>query len=518
MRKSFLVITIACVSILAASFAQQSQASQPAPQPAQTPAAAPAAPAQKQVLTLTADSPTITPGGSLTITASVDTGDLPDLTWALCVPSVGSTDCQAENGYNLRITGSQAFLSLDANASDPNPAPLLVSASGGGVKATVPIKVITRRGGLIIIPVIGFEQAGASSAQSSQKFFFNFFISRPLPIWGNKGYEVLTQEQRVTLAKSEAQRKCGNNQHCIDKLIDKAKEDTECDREKLCAARVFGPKLRLWGDVRIASYPQQITSGVGEFATGFATQVAQIKVNQLAQAGEFNTGLDYRISSFPKIFPTIGDNSDERVMLSGIASFGAISPFNPLDVLQIFVNPDPASAQGPAFYAKFPSSKGFQFTGFTTPDRDRFYWEYGAGVRLTTLYFDHAGNQGLSPAMVSYTLGQNQLVSGGHSSGWVQKAEAFFPLPLGERFAKTITTLYLFGRVDMRLSRPHQTTPFVLQPADPSITGFNPQVNIIGNASNRDLYTIGVGVDAVKLVKTIMLQNTNSATGSSAGK
>jgi hypothetical protein len=45
MRKSFLVIKIACVSILAASFAQQSQASQPTPQPAQTPAVAPAAPA-----------------------------------------------------------------------------------------------------------------------------------------------------------------------------------------------------------------------------------------------------------------------------------------------------------------------------------------------------------------------------------------------------------------------------------------------------------------------------------------
>lgn len=492
MRKSFLVITIACVSILAASFAQQSQASQPAPQPVQTPGAAPAGSATPSptptVLTITADSPSIAPGGSLTITATVDSGSVPTLTWGLCVPLNGSTDCTALSGYNLRAVGSTATLSLDANAVDPNPAPLLVSAEGNNLKAVVSIKVVTRRGGLITIPVIGFEQSGASSAQSSQKFFFNFFISRPLPVWGNKGYD------------PTATKKNG------------------CDKDPLCADRVFGPKLRLWGDVRIASYPQQISSGVGEFATGFATQVAQIKVNQLAQAGEFNTGLDYRISSFPKIFPTIGDNSDERVMLSGIASFGAISPFNPLDVLQIFVNPDPASAQGPAFYAKFPSSKGFQFTGFTTPDRDRFYWQYGAGVRLTTLYFDHAGNQGLSPAMVSYTLGQNQLVSGGHSSGWVQKAEAFFPLPLGERFAKNLTTLYLFGRVDMRLSRPHQTTPFVLQPADPSITGFNPQVNIIGVASNRDLYTIGVGVDAVKLIKTIMLQNTNSATGSSAGK
>jgi hypothetical protein len=45
MRKSFLAITIICVSILAASFPQQSYASQSAPQPAQTPAAAPEAPA-----------------------------------------------------------------------------------------------------------------------------------------------------------------------------------------------------------------------------------------------------------------------------------------------------------------------------------------------------------------------------------------------------------------------------------------------------------------------------------------
>ena len=43
MRKPFLVITIACVSILVGTFAQQSQASQPAPQPAQTPAVAAAA-------------------------------------------------------------------------------------------------------------------------------------------------------------------------------------------------------------------------------------------------------------------------------------------------------------------------------------------------------------------------------------------------------------------------------------------------------------------------------------------
>jgi hypothetical protein len=446
------------------------------------------------MLTLTADSSVISPGGSLTITATVDQGKVPALTW--CMPSGAgingaTSNCNPPNGYTLTTSGATATLRIDANAGIPSHVPLLISASdsGGSLVAVVSIKFVTRHGGTIVVPVIGFEQTGASSAQSTQKFFFNFFVSRPLPILGSKGYDITP----------------ANKNHC--------------DTDPFCAPRIFGPKLRWWGDVRIASYPQQISSGVGEFATGFATQVAQIKVNQLAQAGEFNTGLDYRLSSFPKIFPTIGDSSDERVMLSGIAGFGAISPFNPLDVLQIFVNPDPASAQGPAFYKKFPSSQGFQFTGFTTPDRDRFYWEYGAGVRLTTLYFDHAGNQGMSPAMVSYTLGQNQLVSGGHSAGWVQKVEAFFPLSLGQRFAENVTTLYLFGRADMQLTRAHQTTPFILQPADASITGFNSQVNIISMASNRDLYTIGVGIDAVKLIKSIAsLPNPSAKAKGSSGQ
>ena len=63
MRKSFLAITITCVSILAASFAQQSQASQPAPQPAQTPGAGAEAtstcPAAPDVPTITS---TVSPG------------------------------------------------------------------------------------------------------------------------------------------------------------------------------------------------------------------------------------------------------------------------------------------------------------------------------------------------------------------------------------------------------------------------------------------------------------------------
>jgi hypothetical protein len=334
-----------------------------------------------------------------------------------------------------------------------------VTPTAGGPAATLVLPIL-KHGGLLVIPIIGFEQAGASSAQSAQKFFFNFFVSRAVP-FSSSGFSGTTPDQIM-----------------------------------------FGPRFRWFGDVRVASYPQQITSGVATFAAGFATQVAQLQVNKLVQAGEFTTGLEYRISSFPKFLGGLQSNGKERSNLALIGGFGAISPLNPQESLQIFYTPPVGSSQRGAFLQQFPTSTNFTYTGFTTPDRGRFYWEYGAGLRVTTHFFDDSGIES-SPAMLSYSVGQNQIVSGGLSSGVVQRVEGFYPLALGDRFGSKTTIWYLFGRVDMRIAAPRQVTPFILQPAGSDITGYNPQVNIVTVRSNRDLYTIGVGIDAVKLINTI---------------
>jgi hypothetical protein len=257
---------------------------------------------------------------------------------------------------------------------------------------------------------------------------------------------------------------------------------------------------------------------VGEFAAGFATQVAKLKVNQLAQAGEFTTGLDWRLKAARWGLYGIGSSDvKEYSLLSVVAGFGAISPLNPIEALQIFVTPPVGSPQRAAFLNQFPTSASSTYTGFITPDRGRFFWEYGAGLRLMTLYLDKSGTQSVTPAMLTYTLGQNQVVSGGVSSGIVQRVEGFLPLPLGDRLDKKVTTLYLFGRVDMRLAKPKQTTPFVLQPAPTGVNGFDSDVNIVSVRSNRDLYTIGVGVDAIKLIKTISGQNRPKASSVASG-
>jgi hypothetical protein len=135
------------------------------------------------------------------------------------------------------------------------------------------------------------------------------------------------------------------------------------------------------------------------------------------------------------------------------------------------------------------------------------------------MYFDHSNVEGaVSPAMLTYTLGQNQIVSGGVSSGVVQRIEGFLPLPRGQRFAKNTSIFYLFGRVDMRLASPRQTTPFILQPAPSTVNAYDSDVNIIAAGSTRDIYTIGVGVDALKLIKAIAGQNTKTTPSKSSDK
>src|SRR6266849_967885 len=84
--------------------------------------------------------------------------------------------------------------------------------------------------------IVGYHQAGASSANFTQNFFFDFFFMRTL-----------------------------SSKH------------------------LWEGQWNLWGDVRIASSPQQITTGVGTFVSNFATQVSNLPVNQLAQSADFQT-------------------------------------------------------------------------------------------------------------------------------------------------------------------------------------------------------------------------------------
>jgi hypothetical protein len=185
--------------------------------------------------------------------------------------------------------------------------------------------------GDITMAIVGFEQAGASGAKSDQKFFFDFFTSRPLPFFAGKD--------------------------------------------------PIDPVTHWWGDVRIASYPQQVSTPVAEFAASFATQVGAVPVNELAQFGEFRTGLDFRVAALnTPLIPNFGA-AKQRSSLSVFAGFGALGAFNPpSDQMDVFMIPPAGSPQAAAFERNFPKDQypdlnlaATQYVGLTTPNRNRFY-------------------------------------------------------------------------------------------------------------------------------------------------
>lgn len=291
--------------------------------------------------------------------------------------------------------------------------------------------------------IVGYHQAGASSAKFSQNFFFDFFIMRSL-----------------------------SNDHLWEKH-----------------------NWNLWGDVRIASSPQQITTGVGTFATNFATQVSNLPVNQLAQGADFQTGLEYVLRGWEP-------NVSYR-MLGLVGYFGALGVFQPPDAqIQIFNVPDKTSLQYPAFAAQFPSAANATYVGFVPPNRERFYRNYGFGVRITT--FDK--DQPLAPP-ATYTLsfGEDEAITGGIFRSVVGKIDVFYPLPLAGASGKW-KFLYLFGNANLRLSKATSIPTFALQ--NPNANGttvqpFDPRLAIVTIPSSRDTYRIGAGVDLINLIQSM---------------
>ncbi len=294
--------------------------------------------------------------------------------------------------------------------------------------------------------IVGFEQAGASAASSAQRFFFNQYVSVPFPV--------------------------------------KQKADAD-----------FGPRVRLWGDVRITSVPQQISSTVGTFAAAFPQQAADLKVNEVAQGAEFLAGAEVRLGGM-----RLGENARQKFSMYLVFGGGAISPLTPKDTLQVFsIAPGSlADEQRAILESLYPQVVGKSEVAFVTADRDRFFSEYYGGFRFKTHYFDNQSTPRF-PAVLDVTYGQNESVTGGRLRGGVLRLEGFYPLPYD-----TGRFLYLFGTAMLKPSRARIADPLILQPPDPDIKVPSSQVAMVTVPQvNRDYYRIGIGIDFIELVKVI---------------
>jgi hypothetical protein len=295
--------------------------------------------------------------------------------------------------------------------------------------------------------IVGYQQTGASSSVFTQDWFLDFYISRPLAL----------------LRKAE-----GGH-----------------------------VKWRWWGNVRVASFPQPGNQTVGEVASGLAAQVGALKLNQLAQGAEFLSGVEFQpFKSFP--FRGFSENTRQIFSLGFIAGAGATGFFTaPSNNVQVFAVPT-AGPQVSTFRGQFKDVTTANIA-FISPDLERFPKQYLAGIRLSTHYLDPTGKPLVSsPAMLAFTVGQNQVITGNQLRGVVGRIEAFYPLPFGNRgqtAAGAFSSIYLFGTAQMRFGR-SAVAPTGGSASDASVT-------LIPLANTRDEYRIGFGVDLVGLISSL---------------
>ena len=314
--------------------------------------------------------------------------------------------------------------------------------------------------------IIGWHQAGASSADSTQNLFFDFFVARPLG----------------------------------------------------AAKAVHENRFNLWGQVRVASSPQQRTIPLSQFAAGFATQLGDTPVNELAQSAEFLTGFEIRPWVWPGKPAKPGDpvETPERVRTLGfVAFFGANGAFkDPATEATVFRVPPPTSPQWSNFVGQYPEfdDPAFRasapYLALTPPDRERFYRQYGFGLRYASYSADQVD---MPPGTFTATIGQDQAITGGRYVGPVLKFDAFYPMPFREA-----SFIYFFGTANLAIKKPEDKTPLALElvsgPCESStgagvtceVKPFQDNVAVRSVASSRDTYRIGVGIEAISLLKRII--------------
>jgi hypothetical protein len=322
-------------------------------------------------------------------------------------------------------------------------------------------------GGEFLRTIVGFEQSGVSAAASKQDFFFDLLYDRPL------GFRI----------------------------------DDD-----------LGPALRSWGDLRVSSVPQQINSGVAQFAADFAQKVADLNVNQVAQSFEFLGGLQYRLfapgtgakdKKSERYFGGPDTSTTHRVSINAILGGGVITPLTPQDSVQIFSVP----SNQPDFLTAYPQAAGKQFVAFTLQDRNRFFRQAYGGLRLMTHYLGDTRVR--PPTTFDLTYGFNESITGGRIHGGVLRLEGFVPIPYS-----AASWIYFFGTgIFKPRGRATTTSPFLLDKAPDGTLPTNAGAVVISTPqADRDYYRIGVGIDFVDLVKMIQVNRAAAKAKDEAAK
>src|ERR1051326_3012768 len=342
--------------------------------------------------------------------------------------------------------------------------------------------------------IVGFEQAGGSSAQSETKPVVDFFFTTPF---------IYDREKACTKLEEAKQPKCladNNNRRLL-------------------------PRFGFWGDVRLAATPDQIAAAQ-VFPATLVNQIDKAdKAVELVQSFDFLAGGEFRLGtangSFLSLIPGVRQKSSLYFGVGG----GAISPLNARkDSIQIFNIPDTTDARRAEFvnrYGEPPDGK--KYIALTPVDRDRFLRQWYAGVRLKTFYCDDPECRTFKnnfPAIVDFMFGQNEAVTGGsrkrggppdpndpnklvgQKNAYILRIDGFYPFPV-----KEMSFLYFYGTAMMKVGGGGAkiTTPLFLDNPGTTVqindaAVFMPATNVLKlQQPDRDYYKLGVGINLTDL-------------------
>ncbi len=348
------------------------------------------------------------------------------------------------------------------------------ATSGSGTTPAATEAAMAPTDSLYTRAVIGFEQAGVSSSDSESRPFLDLFFSAPLSY--KKRPRVDSKGMRVTNAQGR---------------------DIEDDDKRK-------PAISLWGNIRLASVPQQISAFRG-LGTNFFGPISDNKVNDLVQGFDFMVGPEFRLGGTDVTHFGLIPGIRQRTSVNLIMGFGAISPLTTTNSAKIFNVPDPANPQYEAFIDEFPQAEGKKYIAYVAPERDRFLRQYYAGIRFKTFFLERKVIEGKKvdvdinrfPAIFDITFGQSDAVTGGKLHKFVLGFDGVYPLPFkGGRF------VYLYGTAKLKAGGGKTIrTPFVLSNPGSDIQLTNNDLVITDRQTNRDYYRLGIGVNLAELFK-----------------
>lgn len=289
--------------------------------------------------------------------------------------------------------------------------------------------------------IIGFEQSAASSLNRKQGLFVDLYLNYPLPI-------------------------------CV-----KKKEKEYWLRNRVNA----------WFNIRLTSVPFTIDSSITDFAAGFYGKLKKVKINQIAQAVEFHSGLEVRLLT------------KEKYTLNFLLGVNAITPIAPKESLEIFKISDDVEAE-----FRDEDFTGKEYVALVPPSRDKFFRQYYLGFRLKSHFKPKKTETGRRrfPATFDVVYGIKDTTDK-ISKGFF-KLECFFPIKLSNKLSNTLN-IYIFGSIILKSTPTKFSDHLYLESAPEGTTYPDPNnkvLKITVPEQNRDYYRVGIGVDIINLFAT----------------